>query len=181
MSNNFLKEPNEFQIDDNLNSSSLNLNSEFSNHINNALDIENNFQLGDEIDLSSKDLSTGITNSEIKNYIGNKRYLDLEDDESINDLKKLKSIINKKKSEDLNISLKKQKGCNKKIIAKKKVEKKYIYKKLDLISQKNNQNVHFDGTMKKVQKMFSNEILEKKRILKKFKVPSDHFTKNVTF
>ena len=148
MSNYFLQEPNEFQFDDNLNSSSFNLlNSEFSNHINNALDIENNFLLDDE----SKDLSTGITNLETKKYIGNKRYP--EDDVPINDLKDIKSIINKNKSEDLNLSIKKQKGFNKKIIPKKKV-------KLDLMSQKNKQNVHFDGTVKKVKKKCCHYILK---------------------
>ena len=57
----------------------------------------------------------------------------------------------------------------------------------DLISQKNNQKVRFDGTVKKVKKLFfhdilkiSNEILEKKGILKKFRIPSHDFTKNVT-
>ena len=178
MSNYLFTEPNEFQIDEileNLNSSCLNLlNPEFSNHINNAFDIENNFHLEDEIDLSSKYLSTGITNSETKNYIGKKRYFG--NDESINDLKEFKSIINKNKSEDLNISFKKQIGCYQKRIIKKKFKKKKIYPKPDLNSHKNDQNVQFNGTIKKAQKMF-----KKKRILKKFKVPFHHFTKNGTF
>ena len=135
MSNYFLQEPNEFQLDDCLNSSFYNL------LVNNSFEIENNCLLDDE----SKVISTGITNLETKNFIGNKRY---PNDESINDSKKFKPNINKNKSEGLNLSPKKQKG-----FIKKKIPKKNIYPKLDLISQKNKKkNFHFDGIVKKAKK-----------------------------
>ena len=85
--------------------------------------------------------------------------------------------MKKKKNEELKISQKEQENIYKKLLKKKKPEEKFIC----------HQKVRFDITVKKVKKLFfhhilkiSNEILEKKGILKKFRIPSHDFTKNVT-
>ena len=157
----------------------------------------------------SKDITTAITKEKTNNNLGNKRKR-YEEDKEIKDLNEIKKIPNifeeGKKNEDLNEEetifkifddqrIKDEKLCESsqdeedifKTIEKKKTQKKFISKMSDLISQKNNQKVRFDGTVKKVKKLFfhhilkiSNEILEKKGILKKFRIPSHDFTKNVT-
>ncbi len=114
-------------------------------------------------------------------------------------------IIQEKKNEDLNISPQEQEN-----IYKEKNEEPIISpqepqenKNLNAMNEEDedgnkkkkftkpkffcNQKVRFDITVKKVKKLFfhyilkiSNEILEKKAILKKFRIPSHDFTKNVT-
>jgi hypothetical protein len=158
---------------------------------------------------NSNDFTTAITKEKTNNNLGNKRKR-YEEDKEIKDLNEIKKIPNifeeGKKNEDLNEEetifkifddqrIKDEKLCESsqdeedifKTIEKKKTQKKFISKMSDLISQKNNQKVRFDGTVKKVKKLFfhhilkiSNEILEKKGILKKFRIPSHDFTKNVT-
>ena len=83
----------------------------------------------------------------------------------------------KKKNEELIISPQEQENIYKKLLKKKKPEEKFIC----------HRKVRFDITVKKVKKLFfhyilkiSNEILEKKGILKKFRIPSHDFTKNIT-
>ena len=169
----------------------------------------NNSEIENNNEYISKDITTAITKEKTNNNLGNKRKR-YEEDKEIKDLNEIKKIPNifeeGKKNEDLNEEetifkifddqrIKDEKLCESsqdeedifKTIEKKKTQKKFISKMSDLISQKNNQKVRFDGTVKKVKKLFfhhilkiSNEILEKKGILKKFRIPSHDFTKNVT-
>ena len=158
---------------------------------------------------NSKEYTTAITKEKTNNNLGNKRKR-YEEDKEIKDLNEIKKIPNvfeegkknedlneeetiikifddqRKKDEELSNSFQDEEDIFK-TIEKKKTQKKFISKMSDLISQKNNQKVRFDGTVKKVKKLFfhhilkiSNEILEKKGILKKFRIPSHDFTKNVT-
>ncbi len=168
-----------------------------------------NYEIENNNEYISKDITTAITKEKTNNNLGNKRKR-YEEDKEIKDLNEIKKIPNifeeGKKNEDLNEEetifkifddqrIKDEKLCESsqdeedifKTIEKKKTQKKFISKMSDLISQKNNQKVRFDGTVKKVKKLFfhhilkiSNEILEKKGILKKFRIPSHDFTKNVT-
>ncbi len=168
----------------------------------NISEIENNNEY------NSKDYTTSYTKEKSNNILGNKtkRY---DKDENINDANEIKKNSNEfneeKKNEDLNkddpfliildknnnekpnYSSQDEEDIYKKTNKTKKTEKKFICKKSDSINQNNNQKVRFDGIVKKVKKLFFryilkmlNEILEKKGILKKFRIPSHDFTKNVT-
>ena len=172
-------------------------------------EMSKNSKIENNNDYISKDKTTAITKEKTNNNLGNKRKRYEEDKEikDLNDIKKISNVFEEgKKNEDLNeeetiIKIfddqrKKDEELSNsfqdeedifKTIEKKKTQKKFISKMSDLISQKNNQKVRFDGTVKKVKKLFfhhilkiSNEILEKKGILKKFRIPSHDFTKNVT-
>ena len=169
----------------------------------------NNSEIENNNEYISKDITTAITKEKTNNNLGNKRKR-YEDDEEIEDLNEIKKKIpnefeegkknedlikdetynktfEKKKNEELNISPQEQENIYKE--PKKYTKPKEIFncKKSDPISQKNNQKVRFDGTVKKVKKLFfhhilqiSNEILKKKGIKKEFRIPSHDFTKNVT-
>ena len=172
-------------------------------------EMSKNSKIENNNDYISKDKTTAITKEKTNNNLGNKRKR-YEEDKEIKDLNEIKKIPNifeegkknedlneeetiikifddqRKKDEELSNSFQDEEDIFKKI-EKKKTQKKFISKMSDLISQKNNQKVRFDGTVKKVKKLFfhyilkiSNEILEKKGILKKFRIPSHDFTKNVT-
>ena len=172
-------------------------------------EMSKNSKIENNNDYISKDKTTAITKEKTNNNLGNKRKRYEEDKEikDLNDIEKISNVFEEgKKNEDLNeeetiIKIfddqrKKDEELSNsfqdeedifKTIEKKKTQKKFISKMSDLISQKNNQKVRFDGTVKKVKKLFfhhilkiSNEILEKKGILKKFRIPSHDFTKNVT-
>ena len=145
---------------------------------------------------NSKEYTTAITKEKTNNNLGNKRKR-YEEDKEIKDLNEIEKTPNEfeekknedliknepflnifeKKNEELNISPQEQENIYKKLLKKKKPEEKFIC----------HRKVRFDITVKKVKKLFfhyilkiSNEILEKKGILKKFRIPSHDFTKNVT-
>ena len=210
MSNNEADNERRNQIEEFQNTFSDFLEYDIKSMCNENDEVSKIFENENNNEYNSKDMTTANTKEKTNNNLGNKIKL-YDEDEEIKDENQIKKIQNEfneeKKNKDLIkdesfgiffvnkheneesiiISFQEQENIYKEPKKYKKSKKKFISKMSDLISQKNNQKVRFDGTVKKVKKLFfhhilkiSNEILEKKGILKKFRIPSHDFTKNVT-